>query len=88
MRTINKAEAARLRAAGALLLDVRSAREFAAGHLPGSVSLPVERVGGGIRRLAGPERGILLYCTTGERSRTAAQVLRRLGYTKLYIVQS
>lgn len=87
MRTIDKAEAARLRAAGALLLDVRSAREFAAGHLPGSVSLPVERVGGAIGRLAGPERSILLYCTTGERSRTAAQVLRRLGYGKVYIVR-
>lgn len=83
---ISKREAERLRAAGALLLDVRSSQEFATGHMAGSVNLPVERVADGISSLAEKERVILLYCATGERSRTAAALLTRLGYERLYVV--
>lgn len=84
---ISQAQCRRSLADGALLIDVRSPQEFARGHLPGSISLPLERLSGRIKALA-PDFGqsLLLYCTSGERSRTAAQVLRRLGYTRLYVV--
>lgn len=84
---ISQAQCRRSLADGALLIDVRSPQEFARGHLPGSISLPLERLSGRIKALApDPGQSLLLYCTSGERSRTAAQVLRRLGYTRLYIV--
>lgn len=83
---ISRREAERLQAAGALLLDVRSPQEFAAGHMAGSVNLPVERVAAGVGRLAGEGRVILVYCATGERSRAAAAVLTRLGFARVYVV--
>ncbi len=83
---ISRREAERLQAAGALLLDVRSPQEFAGGHMAGSVNLPVERVANGIAGICGKQRVILLYCETGERSRTAALILTRLGYERLYII--
>lgn len=72
---------------GALLLDVRSAEEYQEWHPAGSVSLPVERLAGEIGRLGGRSQPVLLFCSTGARSQTAAQVLRRLGYNNLYIVR-
>ena len=83
---ISRREAERLQAAGALLLDVRSPEEFAGGHMAGSLSLPVERIAGSIGGLAGKVRVIIVYCATGERSRTAAAILARLGFERIYVV--
>ncbi len=84
---ISQAQCRRSLELGAMLLDVRKPAEYAGGHLPGSISVPLERLATAIPSLA-PDQGqpLLLYCTSGQRSRTAAQVLRRLGYAKLYIV--
>ena len=83
---ISRREAERMQAAGALLLDVRSPEEFAGGHMAGSLSLPVERIAGSIGGLAAKERVIIVYCATGERSRTAAAILARLGFERIYVV--
>ena len=50
------ADARKLVAAGARLLDVRSPEEYAGGHLPGAVNIPVQELD---RRLAevGPRDG-------------------------------
>lgn len=59
-------EAARAAIEGgrALVVDVRSAEAYAAGHIPGAVSIPLERFeddlqGIGLER----ERWIITYCT-------------------------
>ncbi len=77
-----------MRRQGAVLLDVRSEAEYRAGHLPGSVLLPVAKVA----VLAGSivpdkHRVVLLYCSHGERSRAAAQVLLSLGYRNVYVLR-
>lgn len=84
---ISRAEAAHRQSSGALLLDVRSPSEFAAGHLPAAQNLPLEQLPNQIRSLAPPSRSILLYCTHGQRSRSAALVLTRMGYHSLFIVK-
>lgn len=65
---------------GALLLDVREEYEYAAGHLPGSRSLPLSRIRE-IGTLA-PDRTapLFLYCLSGARSGQAAALLRGMGY--------
>ena len=68
-----------------IILDVREDYEFAAGHIPGAVLLPV----GQIKDLAAevlPDKNaeILLYCRSGNRSRTAALQLVELGYTNVH----
>lgn len=86
---ITQIQAQELAQAGALLLDVRSLEEHNQGSPAGSVSAPVERLMGQIGSFRhGKNQPVLLYCSTGERSRTAAQLLWRLGYRKLYIVNS
>ena len=66
---------------GALLLDVRSAREFEAGHLPGAVNVPHtelrERLDDVRARAAGA--AVRLYCATGFRSYLAHRVLIQAG---------
>ena len=62
-----------------LLLDVREPAEFAEGHLPGSVNLPLQQV------LAGAEipddRAVMVICRSGTRARLAAAALEARGHT-------
>ncbi|WP_328418301.1 MULTISPECIES: rhodanese-like domain-containing protein [unclassified Micromonospora] len=62
---------------GAVVLDVRSPAEFAAGHLPGAVNLPLDELPGAARRFAGQD--VVAVCASGGRSAMAAQVLDAAG---------
>lgn len=67
-----------LLAAGALLVDVRERREFAQGHAPGAVNLPLSR----LRRTQDtlPEgRDVVVMCRSGHRSAVAARALAGPG---------
>lgn len=71
--------------AGALLVDVRSAEEFAAGHLDGAVNIPyteVDRIAGLIGE--DKQRSVVLYCRSGNRSGKATDALRNMGYTGVF----
>ena len=83
-REIQGAEARKLVAAGARLLDVRSPEEFGGGHLPGAINIPVKELD---RHLAdvGPLDGdVVVYCRSGHRSSRATEVLRAHGFTKVH----
>jgi len=64
---------------GALLLDVRSDDEYAAGHIPGSINLPMQRLGL-IDDMAEADTKLFTYCLSGSRSRKAASILKVKGY--------
>lgn len=88
IQMLSQAEGMRRCRQGALLLDVRTPEEYRGGHLAGSVSVPLERVSGRIGSLA-PDKGreVLVYCSRGERSRAAAQVLWHMGYRRVYVLR-
>ena len=70
----------------AVLVDVRSEKEWQQGHLEGSIFLPVTslRKGGDAKMLAKtlPKKKILYtFCMVGMRARTAAFALEKHGYT-------
>ncbi|MBU6403040.1 MAG: rhodanese-like domain-containing protein [Verrucomicrobia bacterium] len=68
-------------AADALVIDVRSPAEFAAGHLRGAVNLPLDRLAGELpQRVPDKDRVLLLHCLSGGRSGLAQLQARRLGY--------
>lgn len=64
-------------AAGALLVDVRSESENAAGHIPGSVLIPVDTLRENLDQLKGKE--VIVHCAVGQRGHTAVQLLKGHG---------
>lgn len=68
----------------AVLLDVRTREEYAAGHIGGSRNLPLELLPAAAPREL-PDRGapLYVYCRSGGRSRRAAALLKRMGYTNV-----
>jgi phage shock protein E len=73
---------------GALLLDVRSAGEFAGGHLDGAVNIPHTQVDerlAEIREMQGqdPHRPIVLYCRSGHRAGLAKRELETAGFDRV-----
>lgn len=65
--------------AGARIVDVRSAGEFAAGAYPGAVNIPVQELEARLGELP-RDRPIVVYCASGARSAAAERMLRARGY--------
>ena len=69
---------------GYIILDVRRADEFAAGHIPGAINVPNETIGTAeISELPDKNQLIMVYCRSGRRSKEAAEKLVKLGYTNI-----
>ena len=69
----------RLMQEGALLVDVRSEAEFAAGHNPASVNVPLPELAARARDW-NRDRTVVLCCASGTRSGMAIAVLRAQGF--------
>lgn len=84
IKEVSPAEAQIQQAAGALLVDVREADEFAKGRVPGAVHLSRGTVEMKIEEHA-PDISapIVCYCGGGGRSALAAESLQRMGYTNV-----
>jgi phage shock protein E len=81
---VDGATAHRLVAAGVKVVDVRTAAEFAAGHVPGALNVPFDEIGRRAGELGPPETPLLLYCHSGRRSGMAVRTLAEKGYARLY----
>ncbi len=68
-------------ATGALTVDVREPDEYAAGHVPGAVSIPLSQLGTRVDSLAADSKGAPVYvvCAAGHRSAAGAGVLVKGG---------
>ena len=68
-----------------LILDVRTAPEYHAGHLKGSINLDI-RSPAFAEELDALDRdkAYLIYCRTGVRSSRAVAIMRSLGFKELY----
>lgn len=71
-----------LAAAGALIVDVRSAGEFSSGHIPGSLNVPLDRVPAGLSR-HGKDKPIIVCCASGMRSGMARRMLLAAGHARV-----
>jgi rhodanese-related sulfurtransferase len=71
-----------------LLLDVRSEKEYLAGHVPGATNVPIDELADRLAELgAYKERGVILYCQTGRRAQTAATTLADAGFESLAMLE-
>jgi phage shock protein E len=83
-RELDGADARKLVAAGARLLDVRSPEEYANGHLPGAVNIPVQQLDRRLAEVGPPDHELVVYCRSGHRSGRATEILRQHGFTKVH----
>ena len=82
--TIQVGQGREMAARGALLIDVREADEYAEGHAPGSVLIPLGQLPSRLAELqASPDRPVALICRSGRRSARAAEILRQAGFSKV-----
>jgi phage shock protein E len=68
--------------AGAILVDVRSPEEFAAGHASGSINLPLQTLEGHVKQLD-KKKTIILCCASGTRSGLACRMLKKAGFANV-----
>ena len=81
---VTGSDARRLVEAGARLVDVRTTEEFAAGHIPGAVNIPVQELDRRIGELEPKDAPVVVYCRSGNRSGRATRVLKGAGYPKVH----
>jgi rhodanese-related sulfurtransferase len=70
---------------GALLLDVREDHEWAAGHAPEAVHLPMSRFADGAQNLPS-DRTIVCVCHVGARSAAVATALSGAGWQAINLI--
>jgi len=67
-----------------VVLDVRTADEFAAGHVPGARNVSHELLASRLDELATVrDKQVVLYCRSGRRTLLAEDVLRKAGFKRL-----
>ena len=86
--TITPAELQARRESGKapVVIDVRSAAEFATGHIPGAVNIPVDEVAARISEVEAPN-GVALYCMIGPRARKGEAALLASGYESVLHIE-
>jgi NADPH-dependent 2,4-dienoyl-CoA reductase/sulfur reductase-like enzyme/rhodanese-related sulfurtransferase len=62
------------------LLDVRTPQEFASGHIPGAVNIPVDDLRSRLDELPS-DRKIAAYCQVGQRGYLATRIMRQKGFS-------
>ena len=69
-----------------VILDVREQHEYDSGHIPGAALLPVGTITEDTAAavIDDSDTLVLVYCRSGNRSKTASQALVDLGYTNVY----
>lgn len=66
------------------IIDVRSAEEYAGGHVPGAINIPVEIIVHQIdQHVPDKNAPISVYCHSGNRAGFAEMMLASIGYTNV-----
>ncbi|MEE8324785.1 MAG: rhodanese-like domain-containing protein, partial [Candidatus Humimicrobiaceae bacterium] len=67
------------------ILDVRSAKEFDAGHIEDAVLIPVDDIRGKTQMLD-PKKETIIYCRSGYRAYLALRVLMNQGFSDVKLL--
>jgi phage shock protein E len=68
---------------GAFLVDMRTESEFQQGHAPGSINVPLSKLGRNMSLFDG-KKNIVVFCHSGNRSEYAKDVLVNKGLKNVY----
>ena len=69
-----------------MMLDVRTAEEYAEGHIPGAVLIPVQQLAARMKEVP-HDKQVYVYCHSGVRSARAAGMLAKKGFTNIENIQ-
>lgn len=70
---------------GAILIDVRSPQEYKEGHIDNAICIPEYEIIYKCRqKIKDKNQVIVLYCSSGKRSKRAQEELTRAGYSRVY----
>jgi phage shock protein E len=70
------------------ILDVRSRKEYAEGHVPGAVHIPHDRIQAKLSSLPqDKDAPLVIYCRTGRKAGLATTKLKQMGYSKIFHMQ-
>ena len=64
------------------LIDVRQPSEFASGHIPNAINMPLQTLIANLDKIP-QDRPVVLYCTTGYRTAMGVMTLQMLGHTNV-----
>ncbi len=70
--------------ANALLIDVRTPEEYRKEHIDGAINIPVYEIDNIKNEIIDQDKVILVYCSTGKRSKIVKQILMQNGYKNVY----
>ncbi|SJZ80433.1 rhodanese-like domain-containing protein [Anaerorhabdus furcosa] len=83
-KTINSKEAYKMmQEEKVIILDVRTVEEFQEGHIEGAINIPLDEIRTRSNEL-NKEDTILVYCRSGNRSKTASNELVKLGFSHVF----
>ena len=72
-----------MQTSGALLLDVREPQEYAQGHAPGSLLIPLGQLDQRLAEISQyKDKPVALICRSGNRSAYAQKLLAKAGFTE------
>lgn len=66
-----------------LILDVRTAQEFAQGHIQGAINISYDLLPKSHELDAYKEKEIIIYCRSGRRAQVASKILQKKGFKQL-----
>ena len=69
---------------GAVVIDVRTPREFDEGHIPQSQNIPVDRINSNAQRIKSMNKPIVFCCASGARSSNAVSIMKQNGLKEVY----
>lgn len=67
-----------------VLIDVRTSNEYDLMHIKNAINIPVNEIEQKILQVE-QTHPLMIYCSSGARSKTAIQILNNLGYNNIYI---
>ena len=74
---------------GAVIIDVRSPQEYREGHIDGAICIPDYKIKKEIEnRIPNKNELIILYCSTGHRSKRCQYIMQNMGYMNVYNIKT
>jgi len=65
---------------GARVVDVRTPREYAAGHYAGALNIPLQELERRLSEVGPLTKPVVVYCRSGSRSASAKKILVKAGF--------